>query len=103
MFRPLVFVIAVASSACAMAGLADNNTNLDGQSQTDAAVQVDAPDHGSGSGSGSGSGFGSGSGIQPGNCSAPATGTIATWDVSSGSGGQTSSSGTTQPGATVGD
>ncbi|HEY1817085.1 MAG TPA: hypothetical protein VGG74_32280 [Kofleriaceae bacterium] len=104
MFRPLLFVIAVASSACAMAGLTnDNNNNLDG-SQSPPADGNDN-NQGSGSGSqGSGSGSGSGSNMQAGTCSHPFSGTLATWDLTGQTGSENSAASTmTATGATAGD
>ena len=40
--------------------------------------------------------------MQPGTCAQAATGTIGSWDTSSAAGSQTSTAGTTKPGATVG-
>jgi hypothetical protein len=96
LLRPLVFCLAVAGSACAVAGLA-NESSPDGSMP----AAPDAPGRGSNLGSNMGSN-GSGSNTMSGTCAQAASGTIGTWDLSSASGSQTSSPGTSKPGATAG-
>jgi hypothetical protein len=103
MLRPMLFVIAMATSACAMAGLANDNNSPDGSQSPPAdgnGDQGSGSDHGSGSDMGSGSG--SGSNMQSGTCSQPFSGTVATWDLSSENGSETSAPGTGATGATAG-
>ena len=53
-------------------------------------------------GSNMGSAQGSGSNTMTGNCAQAASGTISMWDLSSATGMQSSTSGTSKPGATAG-